>query len=101
MDDVTLARGVETELFRGAGAPKGSVDVTAVDGVVELRGQVKRPEDVKHLEARTRAVPEVRDVRNLLQLPSPTRTDSPPWHRKRGESKRAKEWSPGRALRSA
>jgi hypothetical protein len=96
MDDVTLARKVETELFRGEGAPKGQIDISAVDGVVELRGQVKRPEDVKALEAQARAIPEVRDVRNLLHLPktpSPTRADSPASHTKRGETKRAGRFS--------
>ncbi len=85
MDDTTLARKVETELFRDADAPKGGVNVNVVDGVVQLRGQVKRPEDVRALEARARAIPEVRDVENLLHLPktpSPTRTDSPARQRK-------------------
>jgi len=92
MDDVTLARKVESELFRDADAPKGQVDVSAVDGVVELRGQVKRPEDVNELEAKARGIPEVRDVRNLLHLPktpSPTRADSPGPEQKRGETHRA------------
>ncbi|MDQ3933670.1 MAG: BON domain-containing protein [Actinomycetota bacterium] len=96
MDDVTLARKVETELFRDEDAPKGKVDVSAVDGVVELRGEVKRPDDVKGLEARARAIPEVRDVRNLLHLPktpSPTRADSPPSHQKRGQTRRAGRFS--------
>ena len=37
MDDVTLARNVETEVFRGADSPEGTVDVNVVDGVVWLR----------------------------------------------------------------
>jgi hypothetical protein len=81
LDDVTLARKVETELFRAADAPKGKVDVNAVDGVVWLRGEVKRPEQVKELEAKARAIPEVRDVENLLHLPrtpAPSRSDTPP-----------------------
>ena len=89
MDDKTLARKVETELFRDSDAPKGSVNVNVADGVVQLRGQVKHPADVKALEARARAVPEVRDVDNLLHLPktpSPTRTDSPARQRKTGGS---------------
>ena len=89
MDDTTLARKVETELFRGPDAPKSGVNVNVVDGVVQLRGQVKRPEDIKALEARARAVPEVRDVENLLHLPktpSPTRTDSPARQRKTPKS---------------
>ena len=80
LDDRTLKSKVETEIFREEGAPKGSVDVNVVDGVVELRGQVKRPEDKKALEAKAREVPEVRDVNNLLHLPktpAPTRTESP------------------------
>jgi hypothetical protein len=80
MDDTTLARKVETEIFRAADAPKGSVDVSVVDGVVELRGEVKTPELVNELEEKARAVPEVRDVENLLHLPktpAPTRSDTP------------------------
>lgn len=91
LDDTTLARKVETEAFRGANAPKGSVAVTVVDGVVELRGQVKRPEDVRAIEARVRAIPEVRDVENLLHLPKTparTRTDAPPRQRKTAAPKR-------------
>jgi hypothetical protein len=97
MDDLTITRKVETELFREESAPKGAIDVNTVDGVVELRGQVKRPEDVKGLEAKARAIPEVRDVRNLLHLPktpAPTRADSPPSHQKRGETRRAGRFTP-------
>jgi len=80
MDDVTLARKVETEIFRGRGAPKSTVDVNVVDGVVWLRGEVKRPEQVRRLEQKARSVPEVRGVENLLHLvktPAPTRADTP------------------------
>jgi hypothetical protein len=79
MDDQTLKNKVETEIFRAADAPKGSVDVSVVDGVVELRGEVKRPEIKKSLESDVRAIPEVRDVRNLVHLPktpAPGRTDT-------------------------
>jgi len=79
MDDQTLKNKVETEIFRPADAPKGSVDVSVVDGVVELRGEVKRPEIKKSLESQVRGIPEVRDVRNLLHLPktpAPGRTES-------------------------
>jgi hypothetical protein len=80
MDDVTLARKAETEIFRAADSPKGTVDVNVVDGVVWLRGQVKRPEQIKRLEARVASIPEVRGVENLLHLPktpAPTRADTP------------------------
>jgi BON domain len=51
-----------------------------VDGVVWLRGEVKRPEQVRRLEQKARSVPEVRGVENLLHLvktPAPTRADTP------------------------
>jgi hypothetical protein len=71
---------VETEIFRGRGAPKATVNVNVVDGVVWLRGEVKRPEQVRRLEQNARSVPEVRGVENLLHLvktPAPTRADTP------------------------
>jgi hypothetical protein len=77
MDDVTLARKVESEIFRPANAPKGKVDVNAVDGVVWLRGEVKNQAQVESIEAAVRAIPEVEGVENLLHLPktpAPSRT---------------------------
>lgn len=80
MDDVTLTRKVETELFRDPDAPKATVNVNVVDGVVWLRGEVKHPEQVRDLETAAQSVPEVRSVENLLHLPktpAPTRADTP------------------------
>jgi hypothetical protein len=80
MDDVTLARKVESVIFRGQNAPKSTVSVNVVDGVVWLRGEVKRPAQVRSLEQKARAIPEVRGVENLLHLtktPAPTRADTP------------------------
>jgi osmotically-inducible protein OsmY len=71
-NDITLARKVETEIFRPEGAPKGQVNVQAIDGVVELRGQVDDPWTINDLEQRTRKVTGVRDVRNLLHVPGQT-----------------------------
>jgi osmotically-inducible protein OsmY len=71
-DDVTLARKVESEIFRPADAPKGQVNVQALDGVVELRGQIDDPAVIEDLERRARNVTGVRDVRNLLHLPGQT-----------------------------
>ena len=71
-DDVTLARKVETEIFRPADSPKGQVNVQALDGVIELRGQIDDPHAIEDLEKRTRNVTGVRDVRNLLHLPGQT-----------------------------
>lgn len=80
LDDVTIARKVETEVFRSRTVDKGKIDVNVVDGVVFLRGVAKNPQQIKTLEARARAVPEVKDVQNLLHLPktpAPTRADTP------------------------
>jgi osmotically-inducible protein OsmY len=68
-DDVTLARKVETELFRPADAPKGSVNVNVENGVVYLRGEVEQPDMAEDLEKRARNVQGVREVENLLHLP--------------------------------
>jgi BON domain len=68
-DDVTLARKVETEIFRPEDAPKGQVDVNVENGIVFLRGEVERPEIIKDLEGRARKIQGVREVENLLHLP--------------------------------
>jgi osmotically-inducible protein OsmY len=86
LNDETLKAKVESEIFRPEDAPKDSVDVLVVDGVVELRGEVKRPQDKKALEEHARAIPEVRDVKNMLHLPevpAPGRADSPGRQRRR------------------
>jgi hypothetical protein len=84
LDDVTLARKVETEIFRDADVPKGTISVNAVDGVVWLRGEASTPEMINELASKAEKVPEVRKVENLLHLPgtpAPTRTDTPETHR--------------------
>jgi hypothetical protein len=85
LDDVTIARKVESEIFRSPSVPKGRIDVNVVDGVVYLRGTAKNPSQVKSIAAKARSVPEVREVQNLLHLPktpAPTRTDAPRAQRK-------------------
>ncbi len=75
-DDVTLARKVESEVL-GGDAQKGSVVVNARDGVVELRGEVERPEDVTALGAATEKVAGVKGVNNLLHTPGSEPKPSP------------------------
>lgn len=85
MDDATLARKVESEIFRVRGVAKGKIDVNAADGVVWLRGEAKTPDLIKRVEERAKAVPEVKGVENLLHLPktpAPSRTDTPPSQRR-------------------
>ena len=91
LDDVGLARKVESVIFRDASVPKGKIDVNAADGVVWLRGEAKTPEMIKALEREASAIPEVERVENLLHLPktpAPTRTDTPPSQRKTRSSTR-------------
>ena len=68
-DDHALADRVRTELFRPADFPKGHMNVDAVDGIVSLRGQVERVEQVREIEQQVRAIPGVRDVENHLHTP--------------------------------
>ncbi|HEX2085941.1 MAG TPA: BON domain-containing protein [Solirubrobacteraceae bacterium] len=88
LSDADLARKVESIIFRGDDVQrvdKGRIDVNAADGAVWLRGIAPTPETIKALEAATRAIPEVREVHNLLHLPktpAPTRTDTPASQRK-------------------
>lgn len=69
VDDITLARKVESILFREPGVQKGRINISAVNGVVELRGEVDRIEQIHEFEAEVRKIAGVRDVTNLLHLP--------------------------------
>ena len=76
-DDVTLARKVETEIFRGADVPKGKINVNAEGGTVFLSGEVDNPDLIQDLEKAARKVQGVREVENLLHAagtPGPTRS---------------------------
>ncbi len=68
-DDVTLARKVETEIFRDGDVPKGQINVNAEDGVVYLRGEVEKPDMIEELESKARNVQGVLGVENLLHVP--------------------------------
>jgi len=102
LDDVALARKVESIIFRDDKVPKSKIDVNAADGVVWLRGEARNPAMIRHLEAQAADVPEVRRVENLLHLPktpAPSRTDTPASQRKTSRSKAdpaKRRVSPGR-----
>ena len=79
LSDVAISRKVETTIFRDPEVPKGQIVVNTAHGVVQLRGEARTPEMIKALEAQAQAVPEVKQVENLLHLPktpAPTRTTS-------------------------
>lgn len=68
-DDATLADKVRSEAFRGEDVPAGDINVNVQDGVVQLRGQVERPELIDELVDRVQNVQGVREVENLLHVP--------------------------------
>jgi osmotically-inducible protein OsmY len=68
-DDVTLARKVESEIFRGADVPKGQINVNVEDGVVYLRGELEQRDLIEDLGAQARKVQGVLAVENLLHVP--------------------------------
>jgi osmotically-inducible protein OsmY len=68
-DDVTLARKVESEIFRDAEMPKGKVNVNAEHGKIVLRGEVDSTELIEELVGKARKVQGVEEVENLLHTP--------------------------------
>src|SRR5213595_2872127 len=64
-DDVTLARKVETEIFRDADVPKGKINVNVENGKVVLRGEVDSPEMIEDLVSKARKVQRVQDIASL------------------------------------
>jgi osmotically-inducible protein OsmY len=69
VDDVTLARKVETEIFREADAPKGDVSIDVQAGVVYLRGTVAEDAWIERLADSAKKVDGVKGVKNLLHRP--------------------------------
>ena len=68
-DDQALADRVRTEIFRRPDAPKGSVNVSAVDGIVYLRGEVESAAEIDRLVGEAHRIPGVRAVESLLHTP--------------------------------
>ena len=78
-DDKTLVDKIKSEVLGGADFEGHQVVVDAADGVVALRGELQRPEQIEDLEAAVRKVPGVREVENFLHLPAtpaPNKQDS-------------------------
>ena len=69
LDDVSLVRKVESELFRDRTIPKGPISINADRGIVVLRGQLEDAEQIQRIERDVRDVAGVRDVENLLHPP--------------------------------
>jgi len=69
LDDVTLARKVESILFRDPELPKGRINLSADRGVVVLRGELDDAEEIRFVEDAVRRVPGVHRVESYLHLP--------------------------------
>jgi osmotically-inducible protein OsmY len=76
-DDATLKDKVESELFRDEHEVKGSINVNAQEGVVQLRGEVPSQGLIDALVERTEKIQGVREVESLLHTPG---TEAPMHH---------------------
>jgi hypothetical protein len=78
-DDPKLADRVRSELLGRADVSKDRVLVDVEHGVLVLRGQVDRPEQVRDIEEAARSIHGVADVTNLLHTgdaPAPNKRDA-------------------------
>jgi len=69
IDDVTLRDRAETELFRDASVPKGTININVEKGVLVLRGEVPDASMRAKLERKAQKIDGVWSVRNQLHLP--------------------------------
>lgn len=69
LNDPGLEAKVESEVFRGADAPKDTVNVNVEAGVVYLRGELESANEIDRLVEAVRDVEGVGQVRSLLHLP--------------------------------
>jgi hypothetical protein len=69
LDDVSLARKVESVAFREAAVSKAHVSVNAEKGVVFLRGRLETEDEIQRLVRAAAAVDGVERVENLLHTP--------------------------------
>src|SRR5919201_5896052 len=74
-DDATLAQRVETELFRDPTIPKGRININVEAGIVVLRRELDRPEQIRAVEEAVSRMAGVRGVHNLLHLRGTTVPD--------------------------
>lgn len=68
LDDATLAHKVESVLFRDPGIPKGRLNVNAEHGVVVIRGELDRSDEISEIEERVRRIEGVHEVRSMMHL---------------------------------
>jgi hyperosmotically inducible periplasmic protein len=69
VDDVTIRDRAETELFRDASVPKGTINLSVERGILVLRGEVPDEEMRDRLVRQAEGIEGVWSVRNMLHLP--------------------------------
>jgi hypothetical protein len=69
LDDAGLAAKVETVLFGNRSIPKGALNVNVEKGVVIIRGEVERSDQIQKIERAIHRIDGVGEVRNLLHTP--------------------------------
>jgi osmotically-inducible protein OsmY len=69
LNDPALQAKVESEIFRGADAPKDKVSVNVENGIAYLRGELEDRQAIDRLVAAAGNVEGIRSVENLLHTP--------------------------------
>lgn len=67
-NDAALADRVQTELFGDPRVPKDRISINAEAGMIVLRGELDRPDQIRDVEDAVSHMPGVRGVHNLLHL---------------------------------
>jgi BON domain-containing protein len=67
-NDATLTQRVETELFRDPNIPKSRININAEAGIVVLRGELDRTDQIESIEKTVSGIAGVRGVHNLLHV---------------------------------
>lgn len=68
IDDETLKRRVEADIFGSRRVTRGKVEIEVNEGVVWLRGEVKSEDVLEEVEARAGAIEGVARVENLVRV---------------------------------
>jgi len=79
LNDPALQAKIESEIFRGADAPKDKVSVNVEEGIAYLRGEVADAATIESLVESAARVEGVRGVENLLHTPgqpAPTKDET-------------------------
>ena len=91
VDDATLKRQVEADVFSSSRVARTKVEVEVAEGVVWLRGEVKSASVSEELESRAGAIDGVSRVENLLRVAKATQR---PRTQKRPAAKRSSRPKP-------